>query len=632
MRSPTIPPFLAGALAFVAYLTTMNSTVTFIDSGELAAVASTLGIAHPTGYPLFSLLGRLVTLLPFGAEEIYRLNLMSAFLVGASVVIFARLIHVLESVPLVFPPMQRRKISLPRYVNRATSVGASLSFAFVSTVWAQSVAVEVYALHLFFLVMILYLFVKGIAAQLASDRSTSRELLLGAYVLGLSFSNHLTTILLVPGLVMLYFITLGTNRDSRVRLIRMLSLSILGLTTYLYLPIRSLARPPLDWGYTNEVGRLIWHVSGKQYRSWIFSGFETAKKQAIYFVGNLSYEFHLLVLVCAVVGFIVILYRIPRLSIVLAALFLTCVGYAINYDIHDIDSYFLLAYVVMSITVVYGMRWILEYVHRKRPRLLAASVVLLVIGLPATQFLANGTRVSESDNSMVRDYTVNILDNLGTDALVLSYQWDYFVSAALYYQHVRGHRPDVTIVDKELLRRSWYFKQLENNSPWLIRQSRGEIESFLRELHKFEHDLPYNPHVIESQFTQMINHIIDKSMETRPVYLGPEIEEHLGAKYERVPDGLLLRLVRRGEKGKFRLRNWPNVRPASISGKMTTGLMRRYSIMAALTAEEFQRQGDYKRSKEWAERALGYDPGLVPARRILERAVSHQDSLEAPSD
>ena len=58
--------------AFGVYLLTLAPTVTFIDSGELATVAATLGIAHPTGYPLFALLGWLFAHLPISARIIWK--------------------------------------------------------------------------------------------------------------------------------------------------------------------------------------------------------------------------------------------------------------------------------------------------------------------------------------------------------------------------------------------------------------------------------------------------------------------------------------------------------------------------------------------------------------------------------
>jgi len=63
----------------MVYIVTLAPTVGFIDTGELATVCIKLGVAHPTGYPLFTLIGHIFSLIPLG-EGIYRLNLMSAFI------------------------------------------------------------------------------------------------------------------------------------------------------------------------------------------------------------------------------------------------------------------------------------------------------------------------------------------------------------------------------------------------------------------------------------------------------------------------------------------------------------------------------------------------------------------------
>ena len=77
-------------LSFIAYLLTLAPGVGFIDAGELATVSATLGIAHPTGYPLFTLLGFLFSKLPIAATVIVRLNIMSAFFsaLGAGAMVF----------------------------------------------------------------------------------------------------------------------------------------------------------------------------------------------------------------------------------------------------------------------------------------------------------------------------------------------------------------------------------------------------------------------------------------------------------------------------------------------------------------------------------------------------------------
>lgn len=82
----------SGIIAFAVYIMTLAPTIWFIDSGELAAVATTLGIAHPTGYPLFTIIGHIFTLLPIGSSEIYRLNLMSAFFCSLGIFMFYMLV------------------------------------------------------------------------------------------------------------------------------------------------------------------------------------------------------------------------------------------------------------------------------------------------------------------------------------------------------------------------------------------------------------------------------------------------------------------------------------------------------------------------------------------------------------
>ena len=80
--------FLLSAISFCVYTTTMCRSVGYTDSGELAAVVCTLGIAHPTGYPLFTLLGRCSMMIPSSLEEILRLNIFTAFLTAIAVGVF----------------------------------------------------------------------------------------------------------------------------------------------------------------------------------------------------------------------------------------------------------------------------------------------------------------------------------------------------------------------------------------------------------------------------------------------------------------------------------------------------------------------------------------------------------------
>ena len=99
--SPQWSAFGVSLFTFLVYLKTLAPTVSFIDSGELAAVACTLGVAHPTGYPLFTLLGWVFSELPILGEEIVRLNVMAAFFCAAGVLVFFHVVHFINHVIII---------------------------------------------------------------------------------------------------------------------------------------------------------------------------------------------------------------------------------------------------------------------------------------------------------------------------------------------------------------------------------------------------------------------------------------------------------------------------------------------------------------------------------------------------
>jgi hypothetical protein len=71
-------------LTLCVYLAGACPTIYVGDSGELVAAVATLGIPHPSGYPLYVLLGKLFTLaVPLGSVA-YRMSLFSAVCAAAA--------------------------------------------------------------------------------------------------------------------------------------------------------------------------------------------------------------------------------------------------------------------------------------------------------------------------------------------------------------------------------------------------------------------------------------------------------------------------------------------------------------------------------------------------------------------
>src|SRR4030066_193458 len=198
-------------LSFIIYFETLSPTVSFIDSGELAVVAQTLSIAHPTGYPLYTLLGRIFTFLPV-KDTIFRVNLMSLlYVVFTNLLLFLIFGLLAEE----FIRSTAKKI-VYFAIKFFIPLMATLIFAFTPVLWFQATTNEVYALHIFLI--------------------------------------QYKTRLFVPP-----------------RIIAVLFLFILGFSVYLYLPIRSAQSPLLDWGNPETWANFKKHISARQYQIWIFS-------------------------------------------------------------------------------------------------------------------------------------------------------------------------------------------------------------------------------------------------------------------------------------------------------------------------------------------------------------------------
>jgi len=297
-------------------------------------------------------------------------------------------------------------------------------------------------------------------------------------------------------------------------------------------------------------------------------------------------------------------------------LFLTCVAYSINYDIHDIDSYFLLAYVTLVVWAGIGACVLIAWM-RNTFRWSQAVVSTVIVGFGLVPLAYHYTRVDESKDYLVEDYTMNMFSSLKPQAVVLSYQWDYWVSASYYYQLVRGMRPDLVVIDKELLRRSWYLLELEQRFPWLMQQSAPEVEAFRKELYKFEHELPYDPNIIQARFVDMIRSFIDKNMSIRPVYVTNEIEPEFTGALQRVPEGLALRLA---SDTLFHSSKPPEFtyRPFGREGRLEGMVPHLYGQALILRGIYYYNRGkDLGEARRSWKLALRYDPSSEQGRRLL---------------
>lgn len=514
---------------FIIYLTTLASTVIHLDVGELATVQSTLGIAHPTGYPLFTIVGYLFTKLLFPFRQIDVLNLLAAIYCALAVWVLVKLnFLVLNKITKQTSSKRKKQFEITEEQKLIASSVVGLIIGFSKTFWFQSTSVEVYSLHLFLMSLILFF---TVTAYYSNEKKHWYFL---AIFLALGFSNHMTTVLLIPGIAFLFFKQNGFNKKSFLLIVKMLLVFFpILILVYSYLPLRALQNPILNWGNPIDFERFIRHVSGKQYQVWIFSSFDAAKKQFVYFIESLPLELGYIGLVISLIGIPFFIKRSKTIAIFLLINFIIAVSYSINYDIADIDSYFLLAFVSLGLLSSFAIVLLIKNLPNK--------FYQLVFLIPSFLIFINYSNVDKSNNYVFEDYTREIINSAGRDGIIFSYQWDYFISPSYYFQYVENYRPDVAIIDKELLRRSWYYNQLSHNMPHMMEGIQKEVTDFLEAVKPFERDETFNAGFIEKRYRNVMTGLISSNITNHNFYITPELVQNEMQKGElQLPAGYTL--------------------------------------------------------------------------------------------
>ena len=563
---------LTGLIVFIVYLFTLAPSVVQIDSGELATVQATLGIAHPTGYPLFTIVGYLFSLIPLPFTKIYQLNLLAALYCSAGVSVFVYMTKlVLDNIKAfsyskVIPSKTSRDkkknqqdknnhtsqdFSISEIIKIILSVTGGLILAFSATFWMQSTSVEVYSLHILLINIIILFLLKAYLFEIKNkERNDLKPWLVFSIVLALGFTNHMTTLLILPGVAYLFFDKNKFNSASFKKILLMLLIFFpILILLYSYLPNRASQHPLLNWGNPTDLEKIIRHISGKQYQVWLFASGEAAKKQLAYFIDTLPGEFYI-ALIFSAIGLFTSFMRARKLFVFLLITFLFTVLYSINYDIHDIDSYFILAYISLSFFAVFGLLELFGLSKNKLmiPGSLALAVIIIEFGF-------NFSKVDQRDVYTYEDYTRSVINSVTKGSTILSYQWDYFVSASYYFRYVENFRTDVAVVDKEILRRSWYYDELDHDYPYLLKNMRDDVNNFKEALVPFERSENFNSNLLESLYRKLMTDLVANNVTGRDFYIAPELYEvemqkhefTLPEGYSLVPDLLLFKVVKGNE-------------------------------------------------------------------------------------
>ncbi|MCE5299556.1 MAG: DUF2723 domain-containing protein, partial [Spirochaetia bacterium] len=433
-------------LVFAAvYISTISPSFNSDDSPETTVAFHTLGIQHPPGYPLSTLIGKIFQHIPLGSPA-FRANLMA---------VFFNLLAAFFAVLLVMLLVKRAGIK-DGFTATAAGICAAAFYLFNGTAWLQGVIGKgaIYALNSFMLVFCLW--------ALFKISENKKYLYLFAFVYGLSMGNHWTSMIVIAPAVIYYLFTERKN-ISPTEFAGSCLFLFLGAGVYLYVAIRSAGNPVYAWGDIRTINDFIWLITRAQYSG--VEGTHTLKDTFNllgYYVKNLSFfEFPLLSGLLFLPGAWFLIKRSKREGVTLAASMLLIVVSVAHFATPPpktewlIKPYLVSANMLAAILMAYCLLAVSHMIKGKAAAyvLAGAGAVLALAGL-----LMNNP--GSARYYIGYDYAKNIEKSL-KEGTIFMCEGDMNVGAALHLALV--DRKKIVPFMPVVCTYKWYREQVRRN-------------------------------------------------------------------------------------------------------------------------------------------------------------------------
>ncbi len=458
-----VPYTLATLVPLACYLATASAYGYWFDGGEFVAASADFGISHPPGHPLAQIIGGAFTLLPFGPIA-FRVALASAFMAAVACGFLFRAIE--QTIETLAP---WKSVATP------LALGATYVIAGSSGWWFQAVRPEVYALQ----AALMALVIERLVAIEVHGRG-GRALNVAAFALGLALANHHFLAFLIFPAAAATLARFMMTRGVKPLLVA-IGHTLVGLLTYIYLPLRALADPYVNLGEPNTASRVFWVVSAQAFQKNQGDGVPQPLWERFADVGvQLVLTLHPATVLCALLGIYVALrYRASRrvgsLWIAILVVYVAArawLGFVRSNP--DALGYLMPGMAAIGALAAVALAGVLRFVggELRKPRFLAPVFAYALMGLGGYS-LIRGRDATLATFHDTDDLDSGFRRDLPPRAIVLSTQpqtafrfWGGEAEELL--------RPDVTFVSVPLLPYPGMIDRLVRRAPELRDLLRGQ--------------------------------------------------------------------------------------------------------------------------------------------------------------
>jgi hypothetical protein len=451
-------PAAVFAIALGVYLATLPAGLTWAndsaDGGDLIAAALVTGVAHPTGYPTFTLLARLATVLPWGTPA-WRVALLSACcgaltatFVTATVLALGRPAAEGGQLSIPVPALQ------PGWAGPAPAVAVGLMLAFSPLLWGQSTVAEVYAL-----LACLAAALSWAVVRWQQSGSPTWAAALGL-LSGLALGNHLTILALAP----MVAVVLLQERGRRRALVTFVLALAAGLLVTLYLPLAASTSPPVNWGDPQTLDGFLWLVSGQLYRPFVFAaGWPDVLARLQAWVGLVWQNFLPWGVALALAGLLLLAERRRTLAVATLASLALGLIWSLAYDTTDSYLALLPGWVLIAIWIGVGLQ---AAAHRWAGAGAWGSALILALcgALILVPLVRYWPAQDLSQDRQAEDFMAAVLATAEPAALVVT-AGDRATFSLWYGRYGLGRRPDLAPVSRDLWGLESYRRTVGHTHP-----------------------------------------------------------------------------------------------------------------------------------------------------------------------